>query len=196
VRLVALQWRSSLRGCVRVVLEPQSRERFPAVQPRRCDGIDSDHTDGCWLRRCRGVSYNAGLCGPVVSLSSGQTYYTGGTALGSTCPTVTSAPTSSPTSSSPSFAPSASPSEAGEIGSCYQMTSTPISSSIASGSFTSAGCFAKGTHLPTWMVNGSVCKAMIQHPSGRSPGEPILESCGLRTPTPCARRLPAAPFHT
>ena len=25
---------------------------------------------------------------------------------------------------------------------------------------------------------------------------PILESCGLRTPTPCARRLPAAPFHT
>jgi hypothetical protein len=65
VRLVALQWRSSLRGCVRVVLEPQSRERFPAVQPRRCDGIDSDHTDGCWVRRCRYVNNNAGLCGPV-----------------------------------------------------------------------------------------------------------------------------------
>ena len=193
VGLVALQWSylRHRRGCVRVVLEPQSRERLPVIQPGRCGGNDSDHTDGCWLRRCRDVSYNAGLCGPVVSLSSGRTYNTGGTALGSTCPTgspITSAPTSSPTSSSPS--------EAGEIGSCYQMTSTPISSSIASDAFTSAGCFAKGARLPTWMVNGSVCKAMIQHPSGRSPGEPILESCGLRTPTPCARCLPAAPVHT
>ena len=156
--LVAFQWRSFLRHSrarARVVIEPQPRERFPATQPGRCGGIDSDHTDGCWVRRCRVVYYNAGLCGPVVSLSSGRTYNTGGTALGTNCLTgspITSAPTSSPTSASPSFAPSASPSEAGEIGSCYQMTSTPISSSIASDAFTSAGCFAKGARLPTWMV--------------------------------------------
>jgi hypothetical protein len=36
----------------------------------------------------------------------------------------------------------------GAIGSCYLMTSPPISS-IASDAFTYAGCFAKGTRLPT-----------------------------------------------
>jgi hypothetical protein len=43
---------------------------------------------GCWVRRCRAVTYNAELCGTVVSLSSGSTYSTTGTNLGSACPTI------------------------------------------------------------------------------------------------------------
>jgi hypothetical protein len=70
------------------VLESLRRERFPAAQPGRCDGIDSDRTDGCCVRRCRNLNNNAGLCGPVVPLSTGSTYEPTGTALGSPCPTL------------------------------------------------------------------------------------------------------------
>jgi hypothetical protein len=50
--------------------------------------MDFDCTDGCWMRRCRKIHTNAGLCGPVVPLSSGAAYVDGisGTALGSNCP--------------------------------------------------------------------------------------------------------------
>jgi hypothetical protein len=90
VGLVALQWRSSsrhIRGCARGVLEALRRKRFPA-QPGRCKGMDSDCTDGCqllWV--CSYIYDNAGLCGTVVPLSSGRTFSTTGTALGSGCPT-------------------------------------------------------------------------------------------------------------
>ena len=39
---------------------------------------------------------------------------------------------------------------------------------------------------------GDACRGTADEEEIRS----ILESCGLRTPTPCARRLPAAPSHT
>jgi hypothetical protein len=65
------------------VLELQSRERFPATQLGRCDGIDA-----LLGATCRYVFDNAGLCGTVVPLNTGGAYGMSGTALGTDCPTV------------------------------------------------------------------------------------------------------------
>jgi hypothetical protein len=62
------------------------------------------------------------------------------------------------------------PAVANVIGSCYLMTYTPTSSSIASSAFTSAACYAKGAHLPLTMplvASGDVVVA--QHDPTGSP---------------------------
>jgi hypothetical protein len=94
-------------------------KRFPAAQPGRCDGIDSNRTD--WVRRCSQVYNNPGLCGPVVNLMDEREtphgeYINGiaDTNLGNVCPTAspTSAPTVttvSPTTVSPTSAPTVAP---------------------------------------------------------------------------------------
>ena len=96
------------------MLEALRRERFPTAQPGRCDGMDSDRTDGCCVRRCSYIFANAGLCGPVVYKYTGYNTYSCygdmcahgvyvGTNLGNDCPTAS--PTSAPTTVSPTSAP-------------------------------------------------------------------------------------------
>jgi hypothetical protein len=143
----------------RGLLEPQpARERFLAVPPGRCD---SDRTDGCWVRRCSFISNNAGLCGPVVPLSTGAAYESasyadtddngiGGTALGTDCPTV------SPTIITPTI-----------VGQTWTPTTTPTSAptSPTVSPTTASPTTVSPTATPNPLEDNSSYQACIASPS-------------------------------
>jgi hypothetical protein len=95
----------------RGLLEPQPRERFLTVPPPGAATPTALTAAACG--ECRDIRNNAGLCGPVVPLSSGRTYSTSDTALGLSCLTgspITSAPTTvTPTIVGQTWTPTTSP---------------------------------------------------------------------------------------
>ena len=118
------------RTCTRCA-RSDAKGAFPGCSTRRCDGFDSDRTDGCWVRRCRYVTNIAGLCGPVVVLSTGAAYTTTGTALGTYCPTsAPTAPTTSPTTVSPTTAPTTSPTTVSPTATTAAPTASPTTTPL------------------------------------------------------------------